>query len=249
MSAFAHRAAAATLAGLLSVLLCACAEETAPPAPAAREVVEWLSAEDHRVFQVGDFWVTMERGEAGAEAPNETAYLTVWDPEDLSTPLQTIDQTIEDYAFGNVQVVDADFDGDLDFGSMYFMGNQPTYYDFWLWDEGQGRFVEEPVLSEISSPQFDAAAQIVSGYARGGWAGAAGEDTFYRWIDGSLTLIRRVESSVEPAEAGGKETVVLTVEELVEGTMTEVFRQGYPLEEGGWWDVREKWCDLDDQGA
>ena len=111
-------------------------------------------------------------------------------------------------------------------------------------DEEQGRFVEEPVLSEISDPQFDAATETISGYTRAGWAGAAGEHTFYRWIDGQPTLIRRVWTDVEPAEAGGEDTLTLAVEDRRDGVLTEVFRQTYPLEGGGWLDARAQWLDL-----
>ena len=244
-------------AALLLGGLCACSGPEAGPTPTPeanhtteQTAVRWLSDENHKAFQVGDFWVTMEDEETGAEEPGFTmARLTVWDPTDLSAPLQTMEQPTDACLFGRVQVVDANFDGCPDFGSMYAMGNQPVYYDFWLWDGEQGRFVEEPALSEISDPQFDAVNGIVSGYARAGWAGAAGEHTFYQWMDGRLTLIRRVWTDVEPAEAGGVDTLVLAVEDRRDGVLTEVFRQTYPLEGGDWLDVRAQWCDLDYQGA
>lgn len=234
------------------LLLCGCAAAAPEPSAAAhtpdtpeQAAVRWLADEAHAAFRVGDLWVTMEAGETGTEEPGfTTAHLKVWDPTDLSAPLQTMEQATDDCLFGRVQVVDANFDGCPDFGSMYAMGNQPVYYDFWLWDEEQGRFVEEPVLSEISDPQFDAATETISGYARAGWAGAAGEHTFYRWIDGQLTLIRRVWTDVEPAEAGGEDTLTLAVEDRRDGVLTEVFRQTYPLEGGGWLDARAQWLDL-----
>lgn len=243
--------------GLGLLLLCGCAAAAPEPSPAAQTpdtpeqaAVRWLADEAHAAFRVGDLWVTMEAGETGTEEPGfTTALLKVWDPTDLSAPLQTMEQATDDYLFGRVQVVDANFDGYPDFGSMYAMGNQPVYYDFWLWDEEQGRFVEEPVLSEISDPQFDPATETISGYARVGWAGAAGEHTFYRWIGGQPTLIRRVWTDVEPTEAGGKDTLTLAVEDRRDGALTEVFRQTYPLESGGWLDARAQWLDLDYPGA
>ncbi len=234
----------------LSVLLCGCTAqktEPTPTAPAAdtpeQMAVRWLADENHRAFSVGDFWVTLNHAE------EEKSAISIWNPADLSAPLQTMEQEIEPYVFGQSEVVDANFDGYPDFGCVRFQGNQPQYWNFWLWDETQGRFVEEPALSEISAPQFDAANGIVSGYARAGWAGAAGEHTFYQWMDGQLTLIRRVETSVEPAEAGGEDTLTVTVEDRRDGALTQVFRQTYPLEDGGWWDVQEQWCDLYYQGV
>lgn len=240
------------LSGLLASLLCACAQGTGQPDASvssqedflAGKVVEWLAAENHTAFQAGDFWVTMEGGEADA-SQGFTARLTVWDPQDLSQPLQTMEQETDPFLFGKVQVVDANFDGYLDFGSMYAMGNQPIYYDFWLWDQEQGCFVQEPSLSQVSDPQFDPADQIVSGYARGGFAGAAGEHVFYQWIDGQLTLIRRVETSVETwIETGAEDTVVLTVEDRGSGELKEVFCQTYSLSDGSWWAPCQQWCDL-----
>ena len=233
----------------LTLLLCSCNAAAPEPSPTdqtadtpEQAAVRWLAEENHVAFQVGDFWVTLEHTE------EEKAAITVWNPADLSAPLQTMEQEIEPWVFGQSQVADANFDGYPDFGCVRFQGNQPQYWNFWLWDEEQGKFVEEPALSEISAPQFDAANEIVSGYARAGWAGAAGEQTFYQWMDGQLTLIRRVETSVETAEAGGTDTLVLTVEDRRDGALTEVFRQTYPLENGGWWDVREQWCDPYYQG-
>lgn len=236
-------------AALLLGGLCACSAPEAGPTPTPeaadapeQTAVRWLSDENHKAFQVGDFWVTLDHVE------EDKSRIQVWDPSDLSAPRQTMEQEIESWVFGQSQVEDANFDGYPDFGCVCFQGNQPQYWNYWLWDEEAGQFVEEPALAEISAPQFDAANGIVSGYARAGWAGAAGENTFYQWIDGQLTLIRRVETSVETAEAGGEDTLLLTVEDQRDGALTEVFRQTYPLENGGWWDVREQWCDPYYQG-
>lgn len=238
----------------LSGLLTACAQEATHPvassAPEQKEtsagkVVEWLADEHHTAFQVGDFWVTMEGGETDV-SQDFAAHLAVWDPQDLSKPLQTMEQEIDPFLFGKVQVVDVNFDGYPDFGSMYAMGNQPIYYDFWLWNQEQGCFVQEPALSQVSDPQFDSAGQTVSGYARNGFAGAAGEHVFYQWIDGQLTLIRRVETSVE---TGAEDTVVLTVEDREAEEMKEVFRQTYSLSDGSWQAPCEQWCDLTYQGT
>ena len=53
---------------------------------------------------------------------------------------------------GKVVVADLNFDGYQDFGYMYSMGNQPTYWEFWIWKEETGQFVLEPELSENFLP-------------------------------------------------------------------------------------------------
>lgn len=229
----------------LAGLLCGCTAPEPEPSVTAQTAdtpeqaaVRWLADDAHAAFQVGDFWVTLEHTE------EQKTEISVWNPADLSDPLQTMEQEMESYAFGQSQVVDANFDGYPDFGCLSFQGNQPQYWNFWLWDEEQGKFVEEPALAGISAPQFDAATQVISGYARGGWAGLVGTYSFYQWEDGELVCIRRTESTVLPSETGEGERVLLTVEDRVDGALTEVVRQEYDMDSRGWLPVEEAWHDL-----
>ena len=68
--------------------------------------------------------------------------LFVWNPMDMSLPFQTIETKTEVFHWSDV--ADANFDGYQDFGYMYSMGNQPTYWNYWIWNEEMGQFELEP---------------------------------------------------------------------------------------------------------
>lgn len=223
--------------------------ESAPVLPLTGATPEELLAqesvdEDHDAFLVntggrlGTLLVTVEREEgAGQEWRTDLLQLRVWDPAHMDAPIQRME--MESYVFHWSHIVDANFDGYMDFGYMYAMGNQPCYSRFWLWSEEQEQFVEEPLLAEISCPVFDQETGIIDGYARDGFAGLAGRQTFHRWIDGALVCIRKIQTY---PEGGSAEHVTLTVEETVDGTLTEVFRK--TTDAGNILDEALKWHDL-----
>lgn len=237
-------------AALLLGGLCACSAPEAEPTPTAeanhateQTAVRWLADENHRALQVGDFWVTLDHVE------ENQSHIQVWDPADLSAPLQTMEQELETSSFFGVsEVVDANFDGYPDFGCLRFMGNQPTYWNYWLWDPEAGQFVEEPALAEVCSPEFDSAEQVVRSYMRGGYAGLVGTHAFYRWEDGNLVCVRRTDSQVLPGETSDQDRVLLTVEDRVDGALTEVVRQEYDMNGRGWVPLEEAWQDLNYYG-
>ena len=81
-----------------------------------------------------------------------------------------------------------------------------------------------------------------------GWArdsAASGVSTWYRWIDGELTLVRRLEYHY-PDQESGYATQLVTVEDLVSGEMTEVYRAVVSLEER---QIDPRWYDLDYHGG
>lgn len=149
--------------------------------------------------------------------------LSVWSPDDLTAPIQVI-QSETNGVFHHSRVVDANFDGHMDFGYMYAMGNQPCYSHYWIWNEERGQFVAEPEFDQISCPVFDPETGIIDGYVRGGAAGLAATHTLHRWIDGKLVCVRKI--TTEPRWTDGSEDqAVLMVEEPADGTLTEVFRK------------------------
>lgn len=235
------------------------------PTPASTQEVSWDFPVDdtHDAFEVstggrlGAVLVTVESRQREGTADGEWDWLfplemefNVWSGEDPAHPIQTMVKPLEDGAFGVCDVVDANFDGYLDFGYRYFQGNQPSYWYYWIWDEAQGLFREEPAFSVdetgeavggICMPAFDPETKTVSGYARYGMAGAAGEKSFFRWEDGGLVCVRRVTADM--AE-GTNDAITLTVRDRTDGGLTEVFRREYPLSGGELDREREKWYDL-----
>lgn len=199
--------------------------------------------------RLGTVLVTVELGEKSDPdvfGPSPLT-LSVWSPDDLTAPIQVI-QSETDGVFHHSRVVDANFDGHMDFGYMYAMGNQPCYSHYWIWNEEQGQFVAEPEFDQISCPVFDPETGIIDGWARSS-AASDGLATFHRWEDGKLVCVRRVTS-----KANGVAT--LLVEDREDGELKEVFYREYPWEEiageiegmEAWWEDRMKWEDLSYHG-
>lgn len=237
---------------------------TPKPAPEPTEEPKELWGfpmdDTHDAFEVptggrlGTVLVTVEGKEAESEFWGYEMTLSVWEAGNLSEPIQTMVKPMEGNVFGTHDVVDANFDGYLDFGCQYFQGNQPTYWYYWIWDETQGCFIEEPAFSVdetgqalggICMPTFDPETETVSGYARYGMAGAVGVGTFHRWEDGHLVCVRRVATDMGE---GSGDIILLVVEDRIDGRLTEVFRKEYPLSGGEAYQESEKWYDLDYHG-
>ncbi len=172
---------------------------------------------------------------------------SVWNPNDMGKPIQTMCKYVEQYHyqgafFGQYQMVDANFDGYMDFSWICHSGNQPRFYYLWLWDEKQGKFVEEPAYNEISSPVVDAKKKIISGWSRNS-AATDGTTTFHKWIDGELLCVRNIFVWRE-IDANN---YIMTVEDRIGGEMVEVYREEFELD-GDFIAEREKWMDLDYHG-
>ena len=175
--------------------------------------------------------------------------LQVWTQDDLCEPIQKLDSYTFN-AFHWSDVVDANFDGYMDFGYMHAMGNQPCYWHYWIWDEDEGQFVAEPEFDQISEPQFDAETGIISGWARSSAAGD-GVSTFHKWENGKLVCVRRID-----AFSPWWDTTTLCVKDRVNGELKEVYYKEYPWEDvkdeteetRSWMRERAKWEDLDYHG-
>ena len=234
---------------------------TPPELPSPEELLERQPVDDtHDAFLVdtggklGTLLVTAELGEQDrdTEFGDYHTTLSVWNPGDMDAPLQTMAVLVEDMAFGHHEVVDANFDGYVDFSVLYNMGNAARYWYLWVWDEGAGQFVEVPEYAHISSPRCDPETGIIDGWARSSGAGD-GVTTFHRWEEGKLVCVRRIEMWWEPDEGIMTEEEIavfpmhITVEDRVDGKLSEVYAgavapgEDYLLE-------RAKWEDLDYHG-
>lgn len=242
---------------LLALTACAFAGDAPPsappvptPAPAPAEppeqiAVRWLSEENHDAIQVGvlpGVWVSAEYREAETEDGFEVT-LSVWDPERMDRPIQTITKSTQDRGF--LWTADANFDGMDDLCWRCRWGNQPTYSYLWIWDEVEGRFIEDPAFAEISMPEINREAEQITGWARSSGAGT-GLSTIHRWIGGGLTCVRRIEAAFT-ADSDYR-NVLLTVEDWNGITLAQVYRQEFPEGDGSFFAVREKWENLDYHG-
>ena len=224
-----------------------------PPQPkTAQELLEEQPIDDtHNAFLVdtggrmGTLLVTAEA--VPYEEPLELAtyqHVAVWDPAHMDQPLQSVDW---EGGFPNEhQILDVNFDGYPDFTILFARGVQAEGYHCMRWDEEQGLFVEEPEYAAISSPVLDPETRSIFGWNRESGAGD-GVSTIHQWVDGELVCVRRIELFAKDWDYDSP--FVLTVRDRINGEMTEVFREEYPLDpEEEWFEARMKWEDINYHG-
>ena len=166
--------------------------------------------------------------------------LSVWNPADMSRPIQTRDWMTLD--FGDNRVVDVNFDGYSDFICLYARGVQAEIFHCMRWDEEEGLFAEEPEFAKISSPGIDPETRTIYGWNRESGAGD-GVTTFHQWEDGELVCIRRIEV-FQKNWRDYDSPYVVTVKDRIDGELREVYR----TETQEYFDERFKWEDLDYHG-
>lgn len=88
---------------------------------------------------------------------------------------------------------DMNFDGYIDIRIAEFLPAGPNIpYACWVWDEDIGQYAYHPKLSEITSPEVDDENELIYSFGRA----SASEhfEEYYRYIDGTLTLIKEVRT-------------------------------------------------------
>lgn len=272
----------AVLTAALLLILPACGggqgERTAPPGPSPTAGVpvsappetqspEQLLArqpidDSHDAFLVdtggklGTLLVTVEMGEFDEKLWESPLYFAVWNPADMSRPIQKMEKTTFNVFDWHAEL-DANFDGFGDFSYTYAMGNQPSYDYLWVWDEDRAWFVEVPEYAQISSPRCNPETGIIDGWARNS-GGGDGVTTFHRWEDGKLVCVRRIETGYDYENGAVKFEVSnevtyfpswIKVEDRIDGELTQVYYRYYSVDEGtDFFPEREKWEHLDYHG-
>ncbi|HEY4343974.1 MAG TPA: hypothetical protein VGN05_06505 [Parvibaculum sp.] len=109
-------------------------------------------------------------------------------------PFQVLDKVESnlppDIANSGFELLDLNFDGYLDLRVMRLVPAGPnTPYQNWLWSKDEGKFVENPGLDEITSPQFDAESQEIVSH----WRSSAAEHgaDVYSYDGATPVLIHR----------------------------------------------------------
>lgn len=166
---------------------------------------------------------------------------TVWDPKHLELPLQTMEADSSIFHWSEAR--DANFDGYQDFGYMYAMGNQPEYWHFWIWDESEGQFREEPEFDQISCPEFNEETKTIRGWNRSSAMGT-GVKTVHQWIDGKLVCVRRIFIDWDQQN----DCFELIVEDRIDNGLAEVYHNTFPPDGGDYLEISMKWHDLDYHG-
>ena len=203
----------------------------------------------HGAFLVntgGDLGTLLITAELDEEAPTDicraTVQFTVWNPDGMGEPLQTIMAGTD--IFRSWSVIDANFDGYMDFTCTYLQGNQPYYNHLWIWNEYHKRFDSVPEYDEISDPTLDAETGIIYGFNRSS-GGGTGVHTFHQWEDWNHLVCMR---QIDIYGIVQSDTVRMSIWDRVAGELAEIYHEDFPSESGGWLDAEMIWHDLDYHG-
>ena len=239
---------------LICCTLCACQtdkalSQTTQPQKSPQQLLEEQPIDDtHDAFlvdtggELGILLVTAELDEkTSTEVCRATIQFTIWNPYSMSEPIQTL--TAGTDIFLDRSIIDANFDGYMDFTCTYLRGNQPHYEHLWIWNEEHGLFEEVPEYDKISMPTLDEETEIIYGFNRNS-AGGTGEHTFYQWIGGNLLCVRKIE--IYRIDQSG--TVRMSIQDYVTDKLVEIYHEDFPPQSYGWQDAQMVWHNLDYHG-
>ncbi len=200
---------------------------TLTPTPTPEEPKElWGFPIDdtHDAFEVptggklGTVLVTVEQGEKESDDGLYDCTFSVWDVNDLTTPIQTFER------MGMIRwydLMDANFDGYMDFCYTLYSGATNDTFCLYCWDEVQGQFVLAGETFGYGL-EVDEEDKVLRNYVHYTMYSCA-EET-YRWEDGELVCFRREEHTGPMADDELQRVEIVTYE-LVDGEMVEVSRE------------------------
>lgn len=239
----------------LSLLLCACQPDKTGPVSPEPSMPNKLSPqqllEEQPIDDTHDAFLVDTGGELGTllitvELENSTGssfmlHFSVWDPAHMETPIQTMTKNSD--CFHSHEIMDANFDGYMDFGYVFSMGNMPYYEHLWIWDEPHQQFVNVPEFDEISVPELISETETIYGFNRGS-SGGTGLHTFHQWVDGHLICVRQIEIETSiPHEA-----VCMSIRDRIGTELVEIYHEDFSQDSSGWHDAEMVWHDLNYHG-
>jgi len=227
----------------MCLLLCACQTGKSP-----QQLLEQQTIDDaHDAFlvdtggELGTLLLTVESEELEDPEQGLLLHFLVWNPAHMDAPIQTF--TKDSDCFGWQEVMDANFDGYMDFGYTFSMSNMPYYDHLWIWDEANRQFVNVPEFDEISVPELIEETETIYGYNRSS-AGGTGLHTFHQWVDGCLTCMRQIEIEWSISH----KAVCMSIQDWDGTEMVEIYHEDFPRDSYGWLDAQKVWYNLDYHG-
>lgn len=242
---------------LICCMLCACQTnntllQTTQLKKSPQQILEEQLIDDtHDAFLVntgGELGILLVTAELDEKTPTEVFYatvqFTVWNPNYMDEPLQIL--IADTNIFLDWSVIDANFDGYMDFSCTYLRGIQPYYDHLWIWNEKHKKFESVPEYDEISTPSLDEETKTIYGFNRSSVAGD-GITTFHRWEDGKLVCVRQIESYVS------WKTTTIFVKDRIDGELQQIYYKEFPWsdeepEKQGWRQAVHIWSDLNYHG-
>ncbi len=198
---------------------------TPEPEPTSEEVTElWGFPIDdtHDAFEVptgGKLGTVLVTVEVKDEKPIST--VSVWNTSDLEVPIQTIET--EGVTTYRHELVDANFDGYMDFVYTWFSAAKNNDSGLYTWDEEQGHFV--PKKDFIGDLVIDGEKNRIYIYTSG--AGPSGTAKIFRWENEELVLKRLIRFLYPETLEDGTIRQEIVVEESADGEWREIYREAY----------------------
>lgn len=199
---------------------------TSEPTQEVKELWGFPIDDTHDAFEVptggelGTVLVTVERGEYELDGLYHCTF-SVWDANDLTTPIQTFER------MGLVRwhtLMDANFDGYMDFCYTDYNAAANEAFCLYCWDEEQGQFVLAKEFWGYGI-EVDKENKSLSNYVHITLYAWATET--YRWEDGELVCFRIEECEVLNDELQSVERVT---SEWIDGQWQEVSRETYAMQ-------------------
>lgn len=198
---------------------------TPEPEPTSEEVTElWGFPIDntHDAFEVptggklGTVLVTVEMKDK-----EPVSVVSVWNPSDLGAPIQTIETGgVTTHCY---ELMDANFDGYMDFVYTWFWGAKNNDSGLYVWDEEQGQFM--PKKEFIGDLVIDGEKNRIYIYTSG--AGPSGTAKIFHWENKELFLKRIIDFPYPETLEDGTVQQEIAVEDIVDGEWREVYRAAY----------------------
>ncbi len=203
---------------------------------------------------VGDgehtFWVEISRREEQEKGSGIPILVSIMD-RDKGETLQSFEEEVTLYSFDMAEpfTEDVNFDGCADFGHGLWLAASCGGSAYYVWDKEQEKFVRDPYgLEKLSMPTFHQESKAIETWNH---SGNSYVKEFYRYLDGTLTCIRRLDNRENDLDDG---TATLTVEDydVEKGELREVYREENVLIGGVTYadtDEFRRWENLDYHGT
>lgn len=147
---------------------------------------------------------------------NSNLIITIYDIDDLTTPIQVLKNKTNGTLFFDNGIVDANFDGFNDFSYVAYRGASNFSSNFFLWNDEEMKFVFSEELSELSLPTIDEELKVIYEFNKSG--ALSNYTRLYRFIGNKLICFRAIHIYPSDKEGIGK----FIVQELIEDELIEI---------------------------
>jgi len=185
--------------------------------------------------------VTVEEGEM--QDYEGELFFSVWNRDDLSAPIQTWETIGRECRM--YETLDVNFDGYTDFVYSQALGIVNITYDMYLWDEENKQFiyVHDPFYyGHGAGITPDEENKMLTTYAHE--SAASGIHKYFKIEDNVAVGIRRIEFHYPEHPDDTHYQQLFTVEDMIDGTLTEVYRRTFTGLSDHMHRTEEEWAEI-----